>query len=84
MLKGLEHLPCEDKLRKLGTVQPEEDKVVWKPHCNQYLKGCIGKSKRHFVRNCSGRTRIIRNKLKKGKFRLGIRRKFFAVKVVRH
>lgn len=44
LLKWLEHFPYEDRLRKLGA---EENKVVWKPHCNQYLKGRMRKPKRH-------------------------------------
>lgn len=47
LLKGLKHFPYEDRLGQLGAVQPGEDEVVWKSHCNQYLKGCIGKPKRH-------------------------------------
>ena len=31
MIRGLEHLFCEERLRKLGLVQPEEEKVLGTP-----------------------------------------------------
>jgi len=50
----------------------------------QYLKGAYKKDgDRVFIRACSDRTRGDGFRLKEGRFRLGIRKKFFAKRVVR-
>jgi len=51
----------------------------------QYLKGpCKQAGEGLFTGACSDRTRGNAFKLKEGKFRLNIRKKFFTVRVVRH
>jgi len=51
----------------------------------QYLKGAYKKSgEGHFTRACSDRTRGNGFKLKEGRFRLHIRKKFFTMRAVKH
>jgi len=51
----------------------------------QYLKGAYRKDREGlFTRVCSDRTRWNGSKLKEGRFRLGIRKKFFTMRVVKH
>ena len=51
----------------------------------QYLKGAYKKDgDRLFSRGCCDRTRGNGFKLKEGRFRLGIRMKFFTMRVVKH
>ena len=51
----------------------------------QYLKGaCKDAGEGLFIRDCSDRTRGNGFKLKQGKFRLNIRKKFFTVRLIRH
>jgi len=86
MIRGLEHLSYEDRLRELGLFCLEKRRL-WGdliPAC-QYLEGAYRKDGEGlFTRVCSDRTRGNGCKLKEGRFRLDIRKKFFPMSVVKH
>ena len=86
MIRGLEHLSCEDRLRELGLFSLEKRRVQGdlRAACH-YLKGAYRKDGEGiFTRVCSDRTRGDGSKLKEGRFRLDIRKKFFTMRVVKH
>ena len=86
IVRGLEHLSYEDKLRELGLFSLEKRRL-WGDliAAFQYLKGAYRKAgKGLFIRACSDSIRRNVFKLKEGRFRPNIRKKLFIVRVVRH
>ncbi|KFQ76619.1 hypothetical protein N335_05439, partial [Phaethon lepturus] len=86
MVKGMEHLSCEDRLRELGLLSLEERRL-WGDliAAFQYFKGAYKKDGvRLFSRACCDRTRGNGFKLKEGRLRLDMRKKFLTTRVVKH
>ncbi|KAJ7400136.1 hypothetical protein BTVI_107957 [Pitangus sulphuratus] len=86
MIRGLEHLSCEDRLRELGLFILEKRKLQRDlVAAFQYLKGAYKRGGEGlFTRTCRDRTKGNGFKLKESRFRLAIRKKLFPVRVVRH
>jgi len=86
MMRGLEHLSCRERLRELGLFRLEK-RGLWKDLVTafQYLKQAYRKpGEGLFTRACSDRTRSNGFKLKGGRLRLDIRKKFLTMRVVKH
>jgi len=82
MIRGPEYLSYEDRLRELGLFSLEKSRL-WGDltAAFQYLKGACSKDGEGlFTRLCSDRTRGNGCKLKEGRFRLDIRKKFFTMR----
>ena len=86
MIRGLEHLSYEDRLRELRLFSREKRRLQGDLMVAfQYLKGPYKKDgDRLFSRACSNSIRGNGFKLKEGRFRLDVRKKFFTVRVVGH
>ncbi|KAK4822095.1 hypothetical protein QYF61_009795 [Mycteria americana] len=86
MIRGMEHLSYEERLRDLGLFSLEK-KRLWGDLIVvfQYLKGAYKKDGgRRFSRACSDRTGGNGLKVKEGRFRLDTRKKRFTMRVVKH
>jgi len=84
MIKGLEHLCCEERLGELELLSLEKRRLQGELRAAcQYLEGPARAGEGLFIRECSDRTRGNGLQLQEGRFRLDIRKKFFTVRVVR-
>ncbi|KAK4824986.1 hypothetical protein QYF61_022512 [Mycteria americana] len=86
MIKGMEHLSYEERLRELVLFSLEKRRLQGDLFAAfQYLKETYKKDEdRLFSRACCSRTRGNGFKLKEGRFRVDRRKKFFTMRVVRH
>jgi len=86
MIRGLEYLSYEDRQRELGLFSLEKRRLQGDlPAAFQYVKGaCRKDGEGLFTRVCSDRTSGNGCKLKEGRLRLDIRKKFFTMRVVKH
>ena len=86
MIRELEHLSYEERLRELGLFSSEKRRL-WEDliAAFQYLKGAYKQEGEWlFVRIDGDRTRVNGLKLGQGRFRFDIRKNFFTQRVVTH
>jgi len=85
MVRGLEHLSYEERLRELELFSLEKRRQLGHLFASfQYVKDASKKAGEGLLtRAWSDRTRSNGFKLKEGRFRLDIRKQFFTTKVVR-
>jgi len=86
MIRGLEHLSCEERVRELQLFSLEKRRLQGDLIAAfQYLKGAYKKAREGpFMRARSDKTRGNGFKLKEGSFTLDIRKKFLTMRVVRY
>ncbi|KFQ75970.1 hypothetical protein N335_13986, partial [Phaethon lepturus] len=85
MIRGMEHLSYEERLIELGLFCQKRRPWGDLTGAFQYLEGAYKKDgDRFFLGACCNRTRANGFKLKEGRFRLDLRKKFFTMRVVKH
>jgi len=86
MIRGLEHLCCEERLRELGLFSLEKRRLWGDLRAAfQYLNGAYRKNGENiFSRAHCDRTKSNGFKLQEGRLRLDIRKKFSMIRVVKH
>ena len=87
MVRGLEHLFYEDRLRESGLISLQKRSLQREliAASFQYIKGAYKKDgERLFTRTCSNGTRGDGFKLKEDRFRPDITKNFFMMRVMKH
>jgi len=86
IIRGLEHLSYEDRLRQLGLFSLEKRRLWGDLIATfQYLKGAYKKDgKNIFNRACCNRSGSNGFELRAGRYRLDIRQIWFMIRVVKH
>jgi len=85
MIQELEHLSCEERLRELGLFSLEKRRLRGDLRAAlQYLKGPTGRMGKIFAAGPVAIGQGVMVLTERGRFRLDTRKKFFAMRVVKH